>query len=230
MRTHTPRPTASTRGRRLSALGAAVTLALGGVAACDGAADSANDSTRPDTDPSSTEAGGDPSPIEADAALPEPMPLKGPISACDLLLPVEVGLYLAMDPPTVREEMLMGTSTCTYLSEGSPMLVTQLVPATLSLREQLDLAMLGMHPVERFDLHGQPAAAGSDGYGVTTLGVAVEERDSVFSVAASDYADGMLPGTDELAVPGDQRVMDAQRDAAEELVEIALVRLGVSEG
>jgi hypothetical protein len=228
MRTHRPRSTTSTRGRSLPALAAAITLSLGGVAACGDSADGANPEGADDSAPADTDAS--PARDDPEEALPAPAPLQGPISACDVLLPTEVGHHLAMDSPTVREEELMGTSTCTYLNGGDPILITQLVPATLPLREQLDLAMLGMHPLERIDLHGQPAAAGSDGYGVTALGVAVGERDSVYSLSASDYANGMVPGTDELAVPGDERVMAAQRDAVEELVEIALVRLGVAEG
>lgn len=218
---------------------AAVLVLLAGAAAGCGAdaeegSDDSAGSERSATGGTST------GPDEA-AALPTPTPLEGRYAACDLLLPAEVGHYLEIDPPTPVEEQIPnisiqapGTesedgSLCTYDGQTGPALIAELTPIVTSPQDQLELAMIGTGPADSISVKGQPAAMSSDPAGVTTLGMVVAEQHAVLRLAVSGYADGMVPGTDELAVPGDERVAAAQEEAAEALADIALTRLGITD-
>lgn len=221
---------------------AAVLVLLGGAAAgCGADAEEGSDDSA-GSGPSDTGGTGSGSGSEEEAALPTPSPLKGQYSACDLLLPAEVGHYLEIDPPTPLEEEIPnisitapGTeaedgSLCTYDGQTGPALIAELSPVVTAAQNQLELAMAGTGPADTLRVHGQPAAMSSDTYGVTTLGMIVANQNAVLKLAVSGYADGTVPGTDELAVPGDERVAAAQKEAAEALAEIALVRMGAISG
>jgi hypothetical protein len=164
---------------------------------------------------------------EATTTLPPPTPLNGPVTPCDLLLPAEVGHHLEMAAPTPEEDPT--TPACDYSADSGPILRTQLQPATDNADRDLDLALLGMGPAEPIQINGQLAASVSDGSGVTSLAVAIDDPRQIMTLSAYTFADGMVPGTDELAVPGDERVAVAQQEALEALTQIALVRLGVDD-
>ena len=204
------------RTRRTVPAVALAALALLG-SACGGDSATDDDSTSAAGDPASTEDSG------SAESPPEPAPLDGPISPCDLLLPEEVGHHLQMAIGEPAEDRVTGS--CQYADA----LTTQLMPATDSPNASLDLALIGMGASERLDIAGQPAAVASDSYGASQLAVAVPRRHQTLSLTVSNFADGKVPGTGELAVPGDDRVVAAQEEALRELAEIALIRMGVAD-